>query len=201
MPVWNPEIVEPNNASRASYAVNTNLEQISDWLTKIIVGVGLVQIGTVIEQFKALASYFGEGFKSGSTAAAAPVVAAAIIIYGLTAGFLAGYLLTRMFLPGAFNRADRAIRAVRVLRRQIVEEREMTEEAGRLQGKIYTDLYRFEDQGFREAIAKLEELLKSPANMRNLGALDLFGCSSRSSVSVGTRQLKRSCPCEGRLAC
>jgi hypothetical protein len=72
-----------------------------------------------------------------------------------------------MFLPGAFNRADRAIRAVRVLRRQIVEEREMTEEAGRLQGKIYTDLYRFEDQGFREAIAKLEELLKSPANMRN----------------------------------
>ena len=27
---------------------NTNLEQVSDWLTKIIVGVGLVQIGRII---------------------------------------------------------------------------------------------------------------------------------------------------------
>lgn len=163
-----------SDASRASYAVNTNLEQISDWLTKIIVGVGLIQIGTVIEQFKALASYFGEGFKSGSVATAAPVVAAAIIIYGLMAGFLAGYLLTRMFLPGAFNRADRAFRAVAVLRKrntllttQIAEEREMTETAGRLQGEIYTDLYHFDQQGFRDAIAKLDELLKHPANQSN----------------------------------
>ena len=30
---------------------NTNLEQISDWLTKIIVGVGLVEIWAVIEWF------------------------------------------------------------------------------------------------------------------------------------------------------
>ena len=31
----------------ARYATNTNLEQISDWLTKILVGVGLTQIGTI----------------------------------------------------------------------------------------------------------------------------------------------------------
>ena len=43
--------MEPNNASRASYAVNTNLEQYRTGF-KIIVGVGLVQIGTVIEQFR-----------------------------------------------------------------------------------------------------------------------------------------------------
>ena len=34
-----------------SYLPNTNLEQISDWLTKIIVGVGLVEIWAVIEWF------------------------------------------------------------------------------------------------------------------------------------------------------
>ena len=32
---------------RQRYMVNTNLEQVSDWLTKIIVGVGLVQFGFV----------------------------------------------------------------------------------------------------------------------------------------------------------
>ena len=34
----------------ASYRANTNLEQISDWLTKILVGVGLVQIGEIADQ-------------------------------------------------------------------------------------------------------------------------------------------------------
>lgn len=36
----------PSGATQ--YQANTNLEQVSDWLTKIIVGVGLVQIGRVI---------------------------------------------------------------------------------------------------------------------------------------------------------
>ena len=35
----------PDTRARSSYAVNTNLEQISDWLTKIMVGVGLTQVG------------------------------------------------------------------------------------------------------------------------------------------------------------
>ena len=46
-------VLEPQNQSSAmsrfetAYQVNTNLEQISDWLTKIIVGVTLVQIGKI----------------------------------------------------------------------------------------------------------------------------------------------------------
>jgi hypothetical protein len=34
---------------------NTNLEQVSDWLTKIIVGVGLVQIGHIVPALSKLA--------------------------------------------------------------------------------------------------------------------------------------------------
>jgi hypothetical protein len=37
------------------YEGNTNLEQVSDWLTKIIVGVGLVEIGRVIPGLASLA--------------------------------------------------------------------------------------------------------------------------------------------------
>jgi hypothetical protein len=37
------------------YQGNTNLEQVSDWLTKIIVGVGLVQIGHIVPALSKLA--------------------------------------------------------------------------------------------------------------------------------------------------
>jgi hypothetical protein len=37
------------------YQANTNLEQVSDWLTKIIVGIGLVQIGHVVPALSKLA--------------------------------------------------------------------------------------------------------------------------------------------------
>jgi hypothetical protein len=157
--------------ARSSYAVNTNLEQISDWLTKIIVGVGLTQISTIQAQFQALAAYFGKAFGEGNAAPlepSAPVIAALIITYGLTAGFLAGYLLTRMFLPGAFVRADDALRQRNSeLRTQIAKQEEVAETAGRMQGEIYNDLYRYNEQGFRDAIVKIDNLLRSPVHTKN----------------------------------
>src|SRR6267142_3576429 len=40
----------------SDYAANTNLEQISDWLTKILVGIGLVQFGDISLKFGAIAT-------------------------------------------------------------------------------------------------------------------------------------------------
>jgi hypothetical protein len=158
-------------APRASYAANTNLEQISDWLTKIMVGVGLTEIATIRTQFLALADYLGNGFAVGSPAvagSAAPVVAIVIVVYGLTSGFLAGYLLTRMFLPGAFVRADEALRRRNTeLVTQIAQERETTQISFRAQAEIYNDLYRYEEEGFRKAISKVEELFTSPQYRKN----------------------------------
>jgi len=86
-----------------TYHVNTNLEQISDWLTKIIVGVSLVELGRVPELFKRLGSYLstclGELCKS-------PSVAVVVVVLFVVLGFLAGYLLTRLYLTGAFRRAE-----------------------------------------------------------------------------------------------
>jgi hypothetical protein len=152
-------------APRSSYMVNTNLEQISDWLTKIIVGVSLTQIPTIREQFVNVAKYFGEGLAVGNVGdgKAGTVAAALIIIYGLTTGFLAGYLFTRIFLPGAFRRADKEAE----LLKQISEQQEVVSSLGRVQGEIYQELYRYDEQGFRTAISKLDELLRSEANQRN----------------------------------
>ncbi len=42
-------------ANDSQYETNTNLEQVSDWLTKIIVGVGLVQVGRALPALTRLA--------------------------------------------------------------------------------------------------------------------------------------------------
>lgn len=86
-----------------TYQVNTNLEQISDWLTKIIVGVSLVELGRVPELFRRLGDYLsaclGELCKS-------PSVAVVVVVLFVVLGFLAGYLMTRLYLTGAFWRAE-----------------------------------------------------------------------------------------------
>jgi hypothetical protein len=52
-----PRTVQSSSPSTGAtqYQGNTNLEQVSDWLTKIIVGVGLVQIGRIIPALTKLA--------------------------------------------------------------------------------------------------------------------------------------------------
>jgi hypothetical protein len=89
----------PLTARGPSTAVNTNLEQISDWLTKIIVGVSLVnseKIGAaVMMASKEMAQSFGgEAMNS---------IALAMLTYFGVVGLLGGYLLTRLYLQRAFE--------------------------------------------------------------------------------------------------
>jgi hypothetical protein len=97
-----------NAALTPGYSVNTNLEQISDWLTKIIVGVGLIQLGAIRgaagELFDAMAPSLGGP-------ASAPF-AGALTVYFAVVGFAGGWLLTRLFLLGAMSAADRRARAL-----------------------------------------------------------------------------------------
>lgn len=88
---------------RPAYQVNTNFEQISDWLTKIIVGVGLVEMGKFPDLFKRLGEYLapclGDHCKS-------PSVVVVIVVLFAVLGFLAGYLFMRLYFTGAFWRAE-----------------------------------------------------------------------------------------------
>ncbi len=88
---------------RVAYRPNTNLEQISDWLTKILVGIGLIQLGRAPDQLGRLADALGPGFGGGDEATS---LALTVVLYFALAGFLFGYLWTRLYLPGAFRTAD-----------------------------------------------------------------------------------------------
>jgi hypothetical protein len=83
---------------------NTNLEQISDWLTKIIVGVSLVQLSTIPGKLQRLADYFSTAF--GASAVPGSVVLTLFGYFGIL-GFLLGYLWARVYLMEVFAQSDK----------------------------------------------------------------------------------------------
>ena len=83
--------------------VNTNLEQISDWLTKILVGLGLTQLQRVPDKLYQAARYMASGMPNQETAI---TFSSATIVYFSIVGFIGGYLVTRLYLAGAFYEAD-----------------------------------------------------------------------------------------------
>lgn len=102
----------PNEQSREKstdnttiYQVNTNLEQISDWLTKILVGVGLTQITSLPGAIRKYSEFASSGFGGGP---ASKTVAVAVLIFYSVCGFLISYLWTRLYLAGALRQADLA---------------------------------------------------------------------------------------------
>jgi hypothetical protein len=78
------------------YQGNTNLEQVSDWLTKIIVGVGLVQIGRSLPALTRLAASMKAPL--GGQASSAAFGLGLAISYALL-GFLFLYLWSRERFP------------------------------------------------------------------------------------------------------
>jgi hypothetical protein len=83
------------------FGANTNLEQISDWLTKTIVGVSLVELSKVPPLLNKLATYVASGMSDATPHSKAVVLV--ILVYFVSAGFLTSYLWTRMELTRAFN--------------------------------------------------------------------------------------------------
>jgi hypothetical protein len=149
--------------------VNTNLEQISDWLTKILVGVGLIQLGSLGSAMTAIADHLKDTFDGQS------MVPLAVIVNFLILGFFSGYLLTRLFLASAFSVADRSValllrqeRVGQVLQSAGIRDKAITQFAGALQQVtsetpkevtkrlfekiIYNSLYEPPPEGFTQAI-------------------------------------------------
>jgi hypothetical protein len=86
------------------YIGNTSLEQISDWLTKILVGVGLTQLASLPSGLVELGNYLAGGL---GNLPGANVFAAALVVFALLDGFFQSYLWTRLNLPSLLAESDR----------------------------------------------------------------------------------------------
>jgi hypothetical protein len=94
-----------------SYQGNTSLEQISDWLTKILVGVGLTQITALPGALQRYADYASIGLGSFPSSG---IFSLALLIYFLVCGFLISYLWTRVYLPRELVQSDLAAQLTQV---------------------------------------------------------------------------------------
>jgi hypothetical protein len=90
----------------ATYRVNTNLEQISDWLTKILVGVGLVQLSEIAAGARNLIGFVAAGLNPGGPSDSDAVVAASLLLYYCVVGFVVGYVTTRTVLLQLFQKSE-----------------------------------------------------------------------------------------------
>jgi len=80
----------------------TAIEQISDWLTKIIVGVGLTNLRELPGQLNALGKYVATSIDPNG-----PInigLGLGIVIYFAVLGVITGYLMTQIFLLNLVNR-------------------------------------------------------------------------------------------------
>ena len=108
--------------------INTNLDDVSDWLTKIIVGVGLVEIRKIPDLIYRLSKFI-----AGNNPDAPVPFVIAIILYFSVLGFMSGYLTTRMFFERAFRIADLAAEGSssrEVTESEIVKTATQTESTG-----------------------------------------------------------------------
>lgn len=106
--------------AKSNIETNTNLVDISDWLTKILVGVGLVELNTIPDRLKTLAAYLGRGLRecdSNSCIQSSESFALSIVIFFFGAGFLIGYLWTRLYYQDALQASERLGRMQSVLGR------------------------------------------------------------------------------------
>lgn len=99
------------SAGGTNFGVNTNLEQISDWLTKIMVGVGLTQIAKLPGATRVLADALKPGFGDFAGAGTLGVL---IVVFFSVCGFLIGYLWTRIYLTKEFVNTEVAVATSRL---------------------------------------------------------------------------------------
>ena len=140
--------------------VNTNLEEISDWLTKILVGATLTQIVKIPGSIKSAAE-----FMAGDGGGIRPLpFAAAILLYFSALGFFAGYVLTRMFFSLAFSRSDlglSGIATIDALATQIIRpESDVETKEDAYNSIVFSLLYQAPPEGFEKAIQYAKEFLQ-----------------------------------------
>ncbi|MBI3881502.1 MAG: hypothetical protein HY301_15745 [Verrucomicrobia bacterium] len=112
IPHGEPESKPAPNAAGAKESPglrdSTNLEQVSDWLVKLLLGAGLVQMKEIRSSLVRFAEYLAKCL--GNDGCVAFIVL--LIIYYLIVGFLGAYLLTKLFWRIALTEADKDARAI-----------------------------------------------------------------------------------------
>jgi hypothetical protein len=167
---------------RRKVAPNTNLEQISDWLTKILVGVGLVELGQIGPGISHLAA--GVAPSLGNDETGYPV-AITIMVSFTIAGFIGSYLFTRLRLENSFSLATFVARKVKQVEQVKKDFDEEAQAAARAEALVENQLSRKGGATKQE----LEEALRGAPRSARVNAFYLARDQRRANWRDGDLEL------------
>lgn len=145
------------------YDPNDNLVQISDWLTKILVGVGLTQLTKLPAFLDSFGEYFGPSVGNNAKS-----VSIAILLFFSVSGFLLGYIWTRIYFAGELYKAEKENKEtisglVQIDRRMKVDNLYMVAVNAEQNGDYHrAEMY------FKEVIEVDRENIKAKASLADL---------------------------------
>jgi len=96
-----PTVIDESERSKSGYIGNDNLLQVSDWITKILLGLGLTQIHQIPDMLQSAAK-----FVMTSTKVSNEAFIIIILLYFASLGFLFGYLWTRLYFIKMLHASD-----------------------------------------------------------------------------------------------
>ncbi|MGC2619368.1 MAG: hypothetical protein WA414_10040 [Acidobacteriaceae bacterium] len=131
---------------------NTNLEEVSDWLTKIIVGVGLVELKDVPHGIRQLSDFFIQ--ECGNELCGGIFVMMGVFFFII--GFISSYVLARVYLKLAITLTNRFLESPA----QATANRAKAI-ADRSSGIALVDAVRDTITMYRDSVPGLEEALRT----------------------------------------
>ena len=107
-----PTTVAKEGGTKARFLEsNTNLESISDWLTTMLVGVGISQLYRINDALLGFRDYVAKTVPVlDGSASTLPAIAPLLLITGTATGFIAMYLYTRINLSKIFSETESFLR-------------------------------------------------------------------------------------------
>lgn len=164
------------NAQQPSYRPNTSLEQISDWLTKILVGVGLVEIKQAPIGLHELVVYLAPGISSGRQSEALVV---STIVFFSVCGFLFGFLWARLYLRRWLTDADR----------DLIEKLSRFDADAKAYGLVAQQLGRREDEPAASP-EDLQQVIKSASSSTKAHIFELARAASEDTEASEYQTVK-----------
>ncbi|NME72796.1 hypothetical protein [Flammeovirga aprica] len=95
--IFNIPKTNPERSSKEKFQQNRNLEKVSDWLMKMLVGIGLTQFNNIVNELFKISEYVA-GSLTTLADKAEPFLVMGLLIYFLLSGFIVGYLYTNFRL-------------------------------------------------------------------------------------------------------
>ena len=103
--------IDPINGD---YSLNNSLVEISDWLTKIIVGLGLVNLKEIPSNLMSLGNYITNASGSSAKGQSLDIFAMCVVVYFSILGIYIGYNYMRLVLSQKYKLADDNILVERI---------------------------------------------------------------------------------------